>query len=67
MNTNYSHGGRLGNCFFTGMAMHFIAKKNNLAVAYKMHHKLKNLGIDLFVGEKHMTRMFLCAIGILWS
>lgn len=52
MNTNNSHGGRLGNCFFTGMAMHFIAKKNNLAVTYKMHHKLKNLGIDLFIGDK---------------
>jgi len=52
MNHNLNHGGRLGNCFFTGMALHFISIKNNLSAKYKMHHKLKTLGIHLFTGEK---------------
>ena len=52
MNHNLNHGGRLGNCFFTGMALHFISTKNDLRVEYKMHHKLKALGIFLFSGTK---------------
>jgi len=52
MNHNFNHGGRFGNCFFTGMALHFIAIKNNLSVEYKMHHKFKSLGIHLFTGEE---------------
>lgn len=52
MNHNFNHGGRFGNCFFTGMALHFIAIKNNLHVEYKMYHKFKSLGVNLFTGEK---------------
>jgi len=52
MNHNFNHGGRFGNCFFTGLALHFIAIKNDLHVEYKMHHKLKELGIHLFSGSK---------------
>ena len=50
INNNYYHGGRFGNLFFTAMAMHFIAKKNNLTVKYKDHDKFIRLGIDFFVG-----------------
>jgi hypothetical protein len=52
MNNNLHHGGRFGNCFFTGMALHFIAKKNNLKSKYKMQHKFENMGIDFFIGEE---------------
>jgi len=51
INTTYKHFGRLGNLFFVGMALHFIAKKNNLKCHYKMYNKFKNLSIKLFSGE----------------
>jgi hypothetical protein len=51
INNNYAHGGRFANLFIVGMAMHFIAKKNNLKFAYKNHRKFKKLGVDWFVGE----------------
>uniref|UniRef100_A0A6C0JIA3 Glycosyltransferase n=1 Tax=viral metagenome TaxID=1070528 RepID=A0A6C0JIA3_9ZZZZ len=52
MNTSQHHGGRLGNGFFVGMAVHFIAKKSNLKFSYKYGNKFKKLGIELFSGEK---------------
>lgn len=51
VNNTYQHGGRLGNLFFVGMALHFIAVKNKLKVAYKYHDSFKKLGIKLFVGQ----------------
>ena len=51
VNNNYHHGGRFANLFFTGMALHFIAKKYNLEVAYKEHDKFKKLGVEWFVGN----------------
>ena len=52
MNTTTRHGGRFANSFFIGMALHFIAIKNNLLVSYKNSEKLKDLGIDMFIGNK---------------
>jgi hypothetical protein len=51
INNNYAHGGRLGNGFFVGMAMHFISKKNNLAMGYRFYDEIKRLGVDLFIGK----------------
>jgi len=52
INTSFFHRGRLGNLFFVNMALHFIAKKNNLHVGYQENKKLKQLGIELFIGKK---------------
>ena len=52
MNTTVEHGGRFANLFFVGMALSFISKNNNLFVSYKNEEKLKELGIDLFHGNK---------------
>lgn len=52
MNNNFQHYGRFGNLFFTGMAMHFIAEKNDLAMAYKQHDQFQRLGVEFFVGTK---------------
>ena len=51
INTTHKHHGRLGNLFFVGMTLHFIAQKNNLRCEYKEYNKLKKLGIELFIGE----------------
>ena len=51
ISNNMYHEGRLGNLFFTGLVLHFIAIKNNLKVCYKEHQKLTSLGIELFSGE----------------
>jgi len=51
INTTYKHHGRLGNLFFVGMALHFIAQKNNLRCEYKEYNKFKKLGIELFIGK----------------
>lgn len=50
-NTNYAHGGRFGNNFFTGMALHFISEKNRLRNGYKDYDQLQKLGIELYIGE----------------
>jgi FkbM family methyltransferase len=52
INNNTYHAGRLGNQFFLGMAIHFIAKINNLKVVYQMGDKIIDLGIELFSGTK---------------
>lgn len=54
-NNNFYHCGRFGNLFFTGMAMHFIAKKSNLKVAYKQHLLFQQLGIEWFIGMNSYT------------
>lgn len=57
INTSFFHRGRLGNLFFVNMALHFIAKKNNLLVGYQEYDKLKKMGIELFIGEKTYNKM----------
>ena len=56
-NTNI-HNGRLGNLFFVNMVLHFIALKMNLKCRYKYFNKFKELGINLFVGEKIFEKEF---------
>jgi hypothetical protein len=55
--TNIYHG-RLGNQIIRNIALHFIAKKNNLAVRYSSHDLIQSLGIELFSGEND----FNCSI-----
>ena len=47
-NTN----GRLGNQIIRNLAVSFIAERHNLFVEYSSHQLIKQLGINLFVGEK---------------
>lgn len=47
-NTN----GRLGNQIIRNLAVSFIAERHNLFVEYSNHQLIKQLGINLFVGEK---------------
>jgi hypothetical protein len=56
-NTNI-HNGRFGNLFFVNMVLHFIALKMNLKCRYKYFNKFKELGINLFVGEKTYEKEF---------
>jgi GR25 family glycosyltransferase involved in LPS biosynthesis/tetratricopeptide (TPR) repeat protein len=51
-NTSFFHRGRLGNLFFVNMCLHFISKKNNLYCAYQYYEQIKQLGIELHIGEK---------------
>jgi hypothetical protein len=39
------------------MALHFIAKKNNLLVGYQEYDKLKKIGIEVFIGEQTYNKM----------
>lgn len=43
--------GRLGNQLIRNIAVSFIAKKHNLYVDYYNYLLMKNMGIDLFIGE----------------
>jgi len=52
INTSFFHRGRLGNLFFINMCLHFISKKNNLYCGYQFYEEIKQLGVELFIGEK---------------
>lgn len=52
INTSFFHRGRLGNLFFVNMCLHFISKKNNLYCGYQFYEEIKQLGVELFIGEK---------------
>ena len=56
INSNSEHGGRFGNLFFTGMALHFIAIKNNLKCTYKQADIFQNLGIDFYIDGKYLHK-----------
>ena len=50
--------GRLGNQIFRGLAVSIIAEKNNLSVVYDRNYYeiIKNIGINLFNGEKKFNK-----------
>jgi hypothetical protein len=50
-NSTSMHAGRFGNQFFISMALHFIAKKNNLLCNYTHFLNFEKLGINLFSGN----------------
>jgi hypothetical protein len=52
INTSFFHRGRLGNLFFVNMCLHFISKKNNLYCGYQFYEEIKQLGVELYIGEK---------------
>lgn len=52
INTTFNTPGRFGNQFFRNLAVHFIAKNNNLKISYNLNEKFNDLGIDLFSGSK---------------
>ena len=51
VSNNFFHTGRFGNSFFTGMALHFIAKKNDLQAHYRYYDDFKKLGVELYDGK----------------
>ena len=52
INSNHYHCGRFGNLFFTGMALHFIAKTNDLQCRYKEYNSFVQLGFTFYSGTK---------------
>jgi len=52
INTTNFHPGRFGNHLILGLALNFIAIKNDLKCTYKMYNEMKSLGIDLFISGK---------------
>jgi len=59
INTTNYHQGTIGDIFLINLALHFIAKKNNLKVEYQYYNKFNLMGIELFIGDstfdKEMT------------
>ena len=51
MTSTIIFGGRLCNHIYRNLVVHMIAKHNNLFVIYKHYDQIKELGIDLFIGE----------------
>ena len=52
INSNNYHCGRFGNLFFTGVALHFIAKTNDLQCRYKEYDAFVQLGFTFYSGSK---------------
>jgi len=50
MNSTHHTAGRFGNHLFRNMAVHFIAKPNDLVIHYTYEKEMKELGIELFSG-----------------
>jgi len=59
INSNFAHNGRFGNLFFTGMALHFISKRNNLKSKYKDIENFQKLGIDFFLSGTNIYNPIL--------
>lgn len=51
INSNQYHYGRFGNLFFTGMALHFISKMNDLHSTYKDYQSFVQLGLTFYCGS----------------
>lgn len=51
MNSTHHTGGRFGNHLFRNMAVHFIAKMNNLKIDYTYTKEMNDMGIALYHGE----------------
>lgn len=45
-------GARFGNYFFINTVLSFLSKKNNLKVKYEFEEQCKDLGVELFFGDK---------------
>lgn len=57
METSTGDFGRLGNQIIRNIAVSFIAKKHNLYVNYYNYDLIKELGIELFIGENRYNRV----------
>ena len=56
METSTGDFGRLGNQIIRNIAVSFIATKHNLYVNYYNYELIKELGIELFIGDMRYNR-----------